>query len=110
MTWRLDVRPRAWGDVVAAKGWYEEQRKGLGELFLDDAFDAIRKAVASPFQYPVVFRHTRRTLLNRFPYAIYYRVKGETVVIVAVVHTRRHPGRWQVREAPLAYSVDQRAA
>lgn len=110
MSWQLDVRPRALDDIVGAKGWYEEQRRGLGERFLDDAFDAMRKAVASPFQYPVIFRRTRRTALSRFPYAVYYRVKSETVVVVAVVHLRRHPRVWQVREAPAAYHPDRLAA
>lgn len=110
MIWRLDVRPRALGDLVGAKGWYEEQRRGLGERFLNDAFDAMRKAVASPLQYPVIFRGTRRAPLGRFPYSIYYRVTGETVVVVAVAHARRHPRSWQVREAPATYRPDRLAA
>ena len=36
MTWRVRVRPEAELDLVAAAGWYEAQRRGLGAEFLDE--------------------------------------------------------------------------
>jgi len=32
-----------------------------------------------------------------FPYAMYFRVYDEVVVVVACMHGRRNPRRWQVR-------------
>ena len=32
-----------------------------------------------------------------FPYAMYFRVYAEVVVVVACMHGRRNPRRWQVR-------------
>jgi len=50
-----------------------------------------------PPRYPVVRRNTRRALLRRFPYAVFFRTYDEIVVIVACMHGRRNPRRWQVR-------------
>jgi plasmid stabilization system protein ParE len=50
-----------------------------------------------PDAFPVVHLSLRRVLLKRFPYALYYLLEDGAVVIVAVVHGRRHPAVWQSR-------------
>ena len=91
------VRPAAEADIADAFHWYEEQRAGLGNEFraqLRIAFDAISK---NPLLFRVVHRNTRRYLVRRFPYAIYYRVFPDKVVVIACMHGRRNPRRWQSR-------------
>jgi len=39
----------------------------------------------------------RRALLNDFPYSVIYRIKGDVVEIVAIMHQRRKPGYWADR-------------
>jgi plasmid stabilization system protein ParE len=39
----------------------------------------------------------RRALVRRFPYAVYYVAEPDQISILAVIHTRRHPHRWQSR-------------
>lgn len=91
------VRPAAAADVDDAFLWYETQRPGLGQDFLAAA-DALIAAIAEhPLRYPVIRRNTRRALMRRFPYAMYFRIYGEVVVVVACMHGRRNPRRWQVR-------------
>ena len=36
-------------------------------------------------------------LLLRFPYRVYYRVRPDEIVIVAVGHRRQRPGFWRKR-------------
>jgi len=36
VNWKLEYSPAAEADVSQAYGWYEEQRVGLGSLFLED--------------------------------------------------------------------------
>lgn len=91
------VRPAAEADIEDAFHWYDEQRAGLGKEFraeLRVAFDAISK---DPLLSRVLHRNTRRYLVRRFPYAIYYRVFPDRVVVVACMHGRRNPRRWQSR-------------
>ncbi len=52
---------------------------------------------AQPDRYPIVARDVREAPVPRFPYCIYYRVKLDRVVVIAVVHTARDPSVWQGR-------------
>jgi plasmid stabilization system protein ParE len=36
----------------------------------------------------------RRLLLKNFPYAIFYRINGDAVVVVSVAHHKRKPRDW----------------
>jgi plasmid stabilization system protein ParE len=91
------VRPAAAADIDEAFLWYEGQRSGFGHEFLAAAQTLIDAVAQHPLRYPVVRRTTRRALLRRFPYAIYFRVYGEVIVVVACMHGRRNPRRWQLR-------------
>jgi toxin ParE1/3/4 len=91
------LRPAAAADVEAAYRWYERRRAGLGDRFLDAVASALRAIDASPGTHAVVHRGTRRALVRRFPYAIFYRIAGGHVVIVACMHARRDPTRWRGR-------------
>jgi plasmid stabilization system protein ParE len=94
---QIVVRPAAAADIDEAFLWYEGQRPGLGHEFLVAAQRLIDAVAQHPLRYPVIRRNTRRALLRRFPYALYFRVYGEVVVVVACMHGRRNPRRWQVR-------------
>ena len=93
----LVVRPAAAADIDDAYLWYERQRPGLGEEFLVAADAAQALVAGSPTRFPVIHRSTRRVLIHRFPYAIYYRIYGEVVLVVACMHGRRDPRRWMSR-------------
>ena len=42
---------------------------------------------------PVAHRDARRHLIERFPYCLYYRVEGDGVVVIALMHAARDPER-----------------
>lgn len=68
------VRPAAAADIEEAFLWYERQRAGLGNEFLAAVQSALDDLIAHPTRYPVMHRDTRRALVHRFPYGIFYRV------------------------------------
>ena len=70
----VQLREEADGDLAAAASWYEQQRIGLGHEFLDEALSAFRHIAKQPLTYPVVHRNTRRALMHRFPFGIFFRV------------------------------------
>ena len=92
---QLLVRPAAAADIDEAFLWYERQQAGLGNEFLAAVDSALEKVVASPTRYPAVHREIRRALLHRFPYAIFYRIYSDAVVVVGCMHGRRDPTRWR---------------
>jgi len=94
---RAYLRPEAEADIEEAAAWYEKQLEGLGYEFLDEVLSVFETISCNPGMYPVVHRHTRRALIHRFPFGIYYRIEGKMIVVVAVMHGSRHPKRWQKR-------------
>ncbi len=90
-------RPAAAADVEHAYRWYEAQQAGLGEDFLAGVSTVIESLMAYPERFPIVHRQTRRVHLRRFPYSLFYRIIDDQIIVVACMHGRRHPRRWQSR-------------
>ncbi len=95
----LDVylRPEAEQDLSDAADWYETQQPGLGHAFLDEVLYMFSGIADAPHMYPSVHRNTRRALIHRFPFGIYYRVEETTIVVIAILHGSRDPRRWKSR-------------
>jgi plasmid stabilization system protein ParE len=55
-----------------------------------------RTSGADPM-YPVVHEGYRRSLIRRFPYAVFYEQSEAAVTIYAVFHTSRDPDKWRQR-------------
>lgn len=91
MTATIIVQPEAEADLAEAFAWYERRQQGLGGEFLD-AIDRVFERIAEhPLLAPQVWREARRTAPRRFPYAVLYVERGQTVYILAVLHQRRDP-------------------
>ena len=91
------LTPAALEELREAADWYEDQRAGLG----DDFVDAVAEAAASVAEWPgigsrieVRGRGFRRIGVAGFPYHLPYRVSDEVVEVLAVAHDRRRPGYW----------------
>jgi len=94
---RLTILPQAELDVSDAAAWYEEQRAGLGDEFLDELDSILRRVIKDPLQFPKIKKQIRRALLRRFPYSVYFGLSKETVELIAVLHQRRDPRAWERR-------------
>ena len=80
-----------------ARDWYDEQHPSLGAEFLRSAEATFARIERNPELYPVVDEQSRRAPVRRFPFAIYYEIEPDQVVIYAVWHYRRDPKGWQQR-------------
>jgi len=76
MTLRVVFRRAAQAEFLEAVSWYEQQRIGLGDEFAHEIEAAIDRAAQSPTLYPVVSNEARRTVARRFPYSVFFRVRG----------------------------------
>ncbi len=92
------LRPEAELDLEDAALWYEEQSTGLGHQFLDEAMTSLSAIAESPLLYSVVHRNTRRALMHRFPFGIYFRIESNVVLVMAIMHGSRNPQRWKSRD------------
>jgi plasmid stabilization system protein ParE len=94
---QLVLRPEAQEEITEAAEWYNTRGRGLAAEFLRALDACIASVLRHPFQYPVVHGEKRRALLHRFPYAVIYTVAEDEVVVLACMHGRRNPKRWQNR-------------
>jgi plasmid stabilization system protein ParE len=97
MSYFVRLRAEAEHDLKSVAAWYERQKYQLGQEFLDELMKVRRTLSESPLMYAAVYRQTHRAVFKRFPFGVYYRVEGDEVVIVAIMHGSRHPRRWHGR-------------
>lgn len=84
----LDAASR---DLVEGFGFYEKQQSGLGAYFIDALFSDIDALLLYAGIHAIYFGQFHRALSKRFPFAIYYRVAGQEVLVYAVLDCRRSP-------------------
>lgn len=91
MTLRVIVRPEAKCDIRDARKWYRKISPLLGNDFVAAVEAAIDAAKQHPAAYQLVFRSFRRVLLHRFPYSLFYELRDDRLIVVAVLHQARDP-------------------
>ena len=94
---RVKFHPRARDEVDAAQAWYEERSPLAAAGFLFELSRSIERVREAPHRYPIALHGARRVILERFPFAVYYRTADGSVTVVAVAHVRRRPGYWAGR-------------
>jgi plasmid stabilization system protein ParE len=94
----VTIHPAAEDEYQTALAWYYVRSPHAAERF-EAAFDqAIEYIKSHPTMFPLCDDRHRFVLLQRYPYRLVYRVDGETVKVIAVVHSRRRPRFWSGRE------------
>jgi plasmid stabilization system protein ParE len=84
-------------DIEATFHWYENEQPGLGRDFLDELRATYDRIVKGPLKYQELRSSIRRALVRRFPYAVYFAVEDDVIVVLAVLHASRDPAEWQGR-------------
>lgn len=91
------IRPRAEDDLANGRRWYNRQRAGLGHEFILDVARKLEEVAEQPELYATVYRDVRRALPRRFPYAIYFRLRSDVVIVSAVIYVSRSDRQWKSR-------------
>ena len=97
MSLPLNFHPLVAGELDADYQWYEQRQAGLGKEFLDEVGRVLAEIGANPARFGFAERDIRAGLLNRFPFAIYYRVGASRIRVLAIYHTSRDSSGWQGR-------------
>lgn len=88
---QLRLRKKALADVRRIRTWYRKIDSVLEERFVRSLNEGLDRIEALPFGYQVVYRNTRRVLLIKFPYSIYYLIRDNSVIVLAIIHHKRNP-------------------
>ena len=78
-------------DLVDGYFFYEKQSAGIGTYFLETIYADIDTLTHSAGIHPIYFGGYHRLLVSRFPFAVYYSISEDTVLIYAVLDCRREP-------------------
>ena len=88
---RIKILSSAMDDLYEARLFYERQGEGLGDYFFDSLFSDIDSLVLYGGIHERVYGY-HRVLSKRFPYAIYYTVEeNDLVVVQRVLDLRQNP-------------------
>ena len=78
------------GETGEAQEWYELQLPASVKLVAAMEFQ-LKRLEQAPLLYAEVIPHIRRALLPRFPYGLFYAVRGDLIHVLAVLHDARNP-------------------
>ncbi len=98
MSLTLVFRRAAQLEFDHAAGWYESQRPGLGVAFVSEVQHRLDTISDHPSQFPLIEGDVRGAMVSRFPFCVYFRVKPERAIVIAVFHTSREPSHWKDRK------------
>ena len=112
MNYRFD-EPASEEFLRAARYCAQIDRR-LGDRFIEEAYRTVSLVLDNPYLGQRVSSDHRRSIIQRFPYSLIYRVRpgNGLIEIVAVVDQRRRPVDWRsrVEEAPAVYQAVREAA
>lgn len=88
---KIRISESAYRDLANGFSFYNFQVAGLGHYFHDSLFSDIESLRIYAGIHPIhLGKH--RMLAKRFPYAVYYVIKDNSVIVSAVLDCRRNPG------------------
>ena len=87
---RIKILSAAENDLEEGHRFYESQADRLGTYFLDTLYSDIDSLAYFAGIHRVVLGY-HRLLSKRFPFAVYYRVADDEIIVFAVLDCRRNP-------------------
>jgi plasmid stabilization system protein ParE len=87
----IRLRKKALDDVSRIRIWYRKIDPILENRFVHSLNEGLDRIKTNPFGYQVVYRNTRRMILDKFPYSIYYLIQDAIIIVLAVIHHKRNP-------------------
>ena len=87
---KLKILSSAIEDLAEGRLFYDKQGEGLGEYFFDSLFSDIDSLLLYYGVHPNFFGYYRM-LSKRFPYAIYYKISENVILVYRVLDLRMNP-------------------
>ncbi len=99
---RIQVLASAQRDLAEAAGFYKAHDERIAARFVATIDHHLEIIAEHPERAPVAIGTKgptpyRRLKVQGFPFGVLYRLRDDTVEVVAVAHERRRPGYWAGR-------------
>ena len=86
----VKLHPQVSADILRGIAFYDSQSHSLGAYFQTMVVSAIDSLHFFPAIHAKV-RGYHRMLVDKFPFAVYYKIFGDKVVVFSVLDTRMNP-------------------
>lgn len=97
MNHKIVLGSEAEEEILEALEWYAERSLLAARAFVQEVTSMVALADNSPHTWPKSIGDARHIVFPHFPFNLVFRIKGETLEIVAVAHQRRRPFYWRSR-------------
>jgi hypothetical protein len=94
---KISIQSSAVTHLRAGFKFYEKKQEGLGVYFLECLYSDIDSLQFYAGIHPVQLGGFYRMLSKRFPHAVFYQIRENTIFVRAVVDLRRKP-EWIERQ------------
>jgi toxin ParE1/3/4 len=90
----IRLHDEAQSEFFEAVEWYSERSLTAAEQFIAEFRAAGDRACETPELYGEIMDDIRLVRLHRYPWGLVYRIEGEQIHVLAVMHLHREPGYW----------------
>ena len=97
---KIQISGSAEEDLLEGFRFYEKQQQGLGAYFLDSLYADIDALSVFAGIHPRPVPGFHRSLAKTFPFAIYYQIEKNEVIVAAVLDCRQNPASIRRRLGP----------
>ena len=94
---KIKLLSAAKSDIKKGYYFYENQASGLGDYFLDSIYNDIDSLLQYHGIHPIKFGDYYCKLSEHFPFAIYYRINHDLILVDAVLDCRQNPEKTEKR-------------
>ncbi len=93
----VHVLPEAEQELREAFLWYFERSPIAADAFRTLVFEAIDSLAERADMWPMSQDGIHYCVLSRFPYTVWYDLRGTTATVLAIAHQHRRPEYWKSR-------------
>ncbi len=88
----ISFNPLAFRDLAEVGAYYERNASAqVAADFSAEFWRMVNEAAARPLSFPKHGKRLRRANFRRFPYHILFEAQGDSIRIVVLKHSKRHP-------------------
>jgi plasmid stabilization system protein ParE len=98
MEYKLTFRKFASSDLEGIIEWYGKINPELSTGLLHEVDAAIISIRKNPSQFAVLYKDYSKVNTKRFPYKVIYRLHKDEIIILGIVHHKRHHRVWRRRK------------
>tara|TARA_B100001105_G_C22249766_1_gene382031 strand:+ start:454 stop:750 length:297 start_codon:yes stop_codon:yes gene_type:complete len=90
LRYAVEIKEEALAEMQDAYDYYEEQKAGLGERFLDNLDDYFERIRNNPLHFQVRRKPYREAFIKTFPFLIIYEIEVTKIIVYSIFNTSRN--------------------